>query len=366
MNRIPSIEATLLSQVLCNVETQCWEWQGAKDKGGYGKVKNARAHRVFYELYHKEPAGKLFVCHECDNPGCVNPEHLFLGTALINKTDCVLKERAAEGEINGYSKLTDEVVVRIREMYAYDDVKVSTLSELFSTELSNIRAIVYGERWQHVGGPISPKAGFGKKVTAPLAIEIYKECRDGLLSIKELAEKYDIAETNIRGIANGLIWAHATGAKPGDIDLDARRRARTKKARSKREAVLEEGAQPYEAIVNEAIVLCVRHLRNDLNWPMKKISAQIGIPLNKIADISLGNSWIEFGGTIRNTAKNGGRNGQALGSARSNAKMTEEKVQRLRELHSQGWTNRELQAEFGIGAASVSNIANRKTWRHVA
>jgi len=82
----------------------CWNWLAGKDKDGYGKIKIARkdlrAHRVSWEIHNGIIPGGLLVLHRCDNPSCVNPSHLFLGTALDNNRD-----RDAKGR-NGWSKIT--------------------------------------------------------------------------------------------------------------------------------------------------------------------------------------------------------------------------------------------------------------------
>lgn len=84
-------------------ENNCWEWKGAKNRHGYGviysyssfkKYAHLRAHRVSWEIYNAEeiPNG-LYICHHCDNPSCVNPNHLFLGTQKDNILDSVRKGR---------------------------------------------------------------------------------------------------------------------------------------------------------------------------------------------------------------------------------------------------------------------------------
>ncbi len=78
-------------------ENSCWIWAGAKTKTGYGQFsfngKPVKAHRFMYETYYGVSPGTLDVCHSCDNPLCINPKHLWLGTAKDNLQDASKKER---------------------------------------------------------------------------------------------------------------------------------------------------------------------------------------------------------------------------------------------------------------------------------
>lgn len=96
----------------------CWPWQGALTKGGYGRLRvngeQVRAHRFAYEYYKGEIPDGLWVLHHCDNPRCVNPHHLYVGDAQDNADDRVERDRTATGDANA-SRLYPEKRVRGRE-----------------------------------------------------------------------------------------------------------------------------------------------------------------------------------------------------------------------------------------------------------
>jgi hypothetical protein len=90
----------------------CWEWTGSKSSKGYGKLQigkeHLRAHRVSYEIYNgTAPSPEQFILHSCDNPGCVNPEHLRIGDNAENMKEKKEKKRSAAGETHGMSKLSN-------------------------------------------------------------------------------------------------------------------------------------------------------------------------------------------------------------------------------------------------------------------
>ena len=130
----------------------CLEWGGHRNRWGYGKIGIGRnttftVHRVVWELLHgKIPCG-LFVLHKCDNPPCVDPNHLFLGTAKENTLDAVRKGRMARGERASQSKLTPDQVREIRRIYASGGIGCHTLAKQFSVSPPSIHSIVRKKNW---------------------------------------------------------------------------------------------------------------------------------------------------------------------------------------------------------------------------
>ena len=137
----------------------CWEWTGAKNNGyGWFKCdgKSRRASRVVWELEHGDIPGGLLVCHHCDNRACVNPAHLFLGTALDNNLDMIRKlrdgprvhpERRPRGERHGCAKLACSDVEDIRRRYARGGISQGALAQVYSVSQSNVWKIVNGITW---------------------------------------------------------------------------------------------------------------------------------------------------------------------------------------------------------------------------
>jgi hypothetical protein len=134
----------------------CWIWNGKCDKDGYGRFYGDRDRRNIHRAnrwawifaYGAIPDG-LSVCHRCDNPPCVNPEHLFLGTTYENMQDRNAKNRQARGHRNGLSKLTPEMVLEIRNRFLLGETETK-LGRVFGVSQSAISTIVLHKRWTHI------------------------------------------------------------------------------------------------------------------------------------------------------------------------------------------------------------------------
>lgn len=145
----------------------CWVWTGPTSSGyGVIGVGGSRAHgaptvythRLSWEIHHGPIADGLHVLHHCDNPPCVNPDHLFLGRHLENVRDMWAKgraavqvdpSRAARGERNGAHKLTEEQVREIKQALALGAVK-KYLAAQYGVTPRVMTLIARGELWRHV------------------------------------------------------------------------------------------------------------------------------------------------------------------------------------------------------------------------
>ena len=133
----------------------CWEWNACRNSDGYGRFNVAGithfAHRISFQLYVGEIQEGLFVCHHCDNPGCVNPAHLFLGTNADNLRDRDNKGRGVYccGEKNVLAKLTATQVVEIRVAYS-EGATQRNLAKEFGVSQATICHIVRRQHWKNV------------------------------------------------------------------------------------------------------------------------------------------------------------------------------------------------------------------------
>lgn len=133
---------------------KCWNWQGAKNNYGYGIFgvfgKLKLSHRFSYEINKGKIPKGLLVCHSCDNPKCVNPEHLWLGTNNDNSIDKVRKGRQFKqnGEKAPNAKLKLKDVETIRKLYSTKLFTFTELGEIYSMNKSTIRCLIRRLTWK--------------------------------------------------------------------------------------------------------------------------------------------------------------------------------------------------------------------------
>lgn len=150
-----TLEQRFLQKVVCKLETGCWIWQGDRNKFGYGMfgiksggpgANSVRAHRLSYELFVGPIPSDLNVLHNCpggDNPSCVRPDHLFLGTKVDNAIDMLRKGR-------GTARFSTDTVRAIRAQFG-EGLSQRKLAKAYLTNPKTIADIVYRRTyvWVH-------------------------------------------------------------------------------------------------------------------------------------------------------------------------------------------------------------------------
>lgn len=167
-NRLKSIEERFWPKVfLATSSNACWNWTAAKNDLGYGIIGkgrrgegNLRAHRVSWKIKYGRLPRKP-VLHACDNPSCVNPAHLFLGTLRDNSADMWAKRRGIlpepmRGETHPLSKLTWRKVGEIRRTYRTGGVSLQELADEFGVSKKLILNVVKRRTWKVVEGVSAP------------------------------------------------------------------------------------------------------------------------------------------------------------------------------------------------------------------
>ena len=139
----------------------CWEWIGRRNKKGYGLATNSgrllcsgnvvKAHRLSWFIHNGPIPEGMLVLHRCDNPPCVRPDHLFLGTHQDNLLDSMSKGRRMpnKGELNGRSKLCTDDIPAIRELIN-SGISRREISRKYGVNESTIRRIARNRGWTHV------------------------------------------------------------------------------------------------------------------------------------------------------------------------------------------------------------------------
>jgi len=138
-----------------DVESGCWLWTASTAGNGYGQIKipgerrQIYAHRLSYLIHYGELSDSVLVCHVCDNPSCVRPSHLFVGSPKDNLTDMKEKGRHLFGVKNAKAKLTDDLV---RHVFKLSSLGLSQgkIAKTFGVAQGTIFKILHGQRWEHI------------------------------------------------------------------------------------------------------------------------------------------------------------------------------------------------------------------------
>ena len=205
MKTLKTLKEKFYERFAVDEQTGCWNWVRGKFTGGYGAIshnrKTIKAHRASYELHFGPIPKNLFVCHKCDNPSCVNPDHLFLGTASDNAKDMVSKGR--NPDISGEKN----------PMFG----RVGEKNHFFGRTHSVKTKHLLSQR------QLGSKHAFSK-LNENAALDIFNRPGE---RICDLAKKHGVSNAAVWQVRNGYSWNHVTGLErkrhPGNF-YDARKR----------------------------------------------------------------------------------------------------------------------------------------------
>lgn len=200
--------------------SECWVWSASVDRDGYGRfdgvvhgVRHAKAHRFSWSFHNSRPIPKgMVVCHSCDNPACVNPAHLWLGTVAENQQDMAQKGRSRKdmrGATNSRAKLTEEQARAILS----DARPYAQIAADYSVTTMTISDIKCRRSWAHIdvefigkAPRVSPQKGKCKKVTPDIVRAIRSSTEQGSV----LAIRYGVSRSLICNIIKRRSWAHVS------------------------------------------------------------------------------------------------------------------------------------------------------------
>jgi hypothetical protein len=225
LSKRPLVER-LWEKVNIGAPDECWLWTASLYPNGYGVIwpgdgRNViGAHIASWKLANGARASGLDVCHHCDNPPCVNPTHLFLGSRADNMADAVAKGRQAHGERNGQARLTELDVNTIWKLLARG-VTASSISIMFDVDPATISDIKCGKTWTHLAAslltevPIAYRghrrgeAHSKAKHRESDVLTIWKLLLEGVPA-SSIATMFGVTPVTIRSIKRGEAWAHVT------------------------------------------------------------------------------------------------------------------------------------------------------------
>lgn len=194
----------------------CWVWTRSRKKFGYGRFmlngKQWIATRVSWVIaFGPIPPGK-HVLHACDNPPCVRPSHLFIGTNSDNVADRAAKGRSFHpfGSLSGKSKLDEAAVIAIRSSYDSGAASSTQLAAQYGVTPGLIGQIITGRIWKHVGGSVrkGPAAGerTNKNTITEAQVREIRMRRAAGEKLRAIAADYGCSEATISLAARGLTW----------------------------------------------------------------------------------------------------------------------------------------------------------------
>jgi hypothetical protein len=202
VRQIPLFTPEQILDFMSRVEKsrQCWNWSGAIGSKGYGTFCSFLATRIMYKLHYGTDPGGLLVCHTCDNPRCVNPKHLFLGSHADNSADMVAKNRQQKkrGESASRAMLSEEDVKQIRS----SSLTHADLAQKYHVSVSCISHAMRGVNWAHISTAAQ------RRTLNEDEVRLIRQRHSQGVTGRELACDFDVSEGTISMLVNRKTWKH--------------------------------------------------------------------------------------------------------------------------------------------------------------
>lgn len=195
----------------------CWITDHKIDVNGRPRIffdgKSYILARIVYELYKGDFPKNLFVCHTCDNPLCINPEHLYIGDNAENGRNRKRRNRQAKGSKIGQSKLNETQVLEIKQLLIEGKLSLRQIGNRFGVSATTITLINNGKSWTHVEGIGATidinRSGKSFKLNEEKVKQIKKLIAEGM-GITRISNLFGVSPSTISEIKHNKAWVHVT------------------------------------------------------------------------------------------------------------------------------------------------------------
>jgi len=306
----------------------CMEWTAGLNYNSYsqftiGKI-HYLGHRFIYECFNGPVDSELVIRHYvCNNPTCVNPKHLKIGTQKENIDDMITANR----QNKDIEYLTKKQVLEIKELLDLG-VKIKVIADQFNVHFQSISNIRIGKYWSHItgikNGDYSTNINHGK-LSKEQVLEI-KNLFDSGLKSHIIADKFNISEYTISHIRRGNFWSNITGIKNGDYDKGS-------------------GGSKLDRFQ----ILEVKELLEN-KVPVEIIAEQFNLDTTSIYNIRAGKTYTNYTGIKSGDYSN------------KPSSLIRDQVVEIKKLLNSGVKGIDIAKRFNVSKHIISKIKNGKTW----